>query len=174
MLRIRLSRKLIVIWVSVIIVVAVAVVSFTFWSQISNLFNTASNIDKTDHKSTQLSGDDSNKLNAIYQKALMASEDSSDNTNGTKVIDSAIAESSDSKVKAQLYMYKASIYSKSSDKDSQNEALKAAYGAERLNPTYQSAMTIAQLEESLGNQQAADKYYDLFDHRTKGYEMGGS
>lgn len=176
MSRIRLSRKTLVISIASLLVLAIVAVAILFWSQISGLLGVQKNATDLTQDTSQMSDSDKQAVSMVYQKALEAVGNSTDTSAGTKVIDEAIDKSGDDKAKAQLYLYKATIIgnSGSDDSNTKSEALKAAYESDRLNPTYQSAMTIAQLEDALGNKEAADKYYDLFDQRTKGDEMGGS
>ncbi|MEI6053918.1 MAG: hypothetical protein WCQ49_00940 [Candidatus Saccharibacteria bacterium] len=81
-----------------------------------------------------------------------------------KVLDDALVKAgdNDSVVKAQIYASKANLAQSAIGGNDFESALKFALEAERLNPTDNSALVVASLEESSGNKVEAIKYYKIY------------
>jgi len=92
---------------------------------------------------------------------------------GQVAADKVIAETADTEVKAYGYILKSDIAFDLETPDT-NLALKYAYEAEKLYPTFQSAFQISFLEQELSNQDTADKYFEIYNQRLaasgKGYK----
>lgn len=93
---------------------------------------------------------------------------------GQKVLDDKLKQTNDSKIKAELYLNKATLASTLVSKNDYTKALEYAYESEKLNATANSALAIATMEEMKNNITNAIKYYKIYLERTPKPTSGSS
>jgi len=81
---------------------------------------------------------------------------------GQAFLDSRISKTTDKQEQSLLYSVKSTYSAFNVNENSQSDALKAAYKAEELGPTEDTAYVVAYLEENYGSINNAIKYYKIF------------
>ncbi len=97
------------------------------------------------------------KDQSVENQAMALSADGN-GTDAQKLLDQALAKTSDKTKQAQLYLDKSSV---AINVNQGQQALQYAQKAESLNPTRNSAQMIAETAENLGDKATALKYYKL-------------
>jgi hypothetical protein len=158
------SRRKVVIGIIVGVVVIAGVLSVIFWPTVSKVAgDIISTIRGTSGNSDQGS-DDTVALpeeEVLYQKAEAAAENGGAEA-GHKILDDKLAQTTDPKEQAALYIQKSNLASTPSGGDSYAKSLEYAYKAEEIYPTYESALVIGSLSELTGDKTTAVKYYKLY------------
>ena len=114
--------------------------------------------------------------NEVYNEkvfqALLDSDDANnkfiegDYAGGMAMYDDLIAKSTTDEAKAALYLQRAiAIDENFSGKTELEQAISDAYKAESMHPNSLSAETIYKLEKKNGNEEKAEEYKNIFDHR---------
>jgi len=79
-----------------------------------------------------------------------------------KKIDEKISQADTKQKQAELYDLKIATLYSSNDPAAATKALEYAYKIEEIDPTYKSALTIAEMERDANNKTVALKYYELY------------
>jgi basic membrane lipoprotein Med (substrate-binding protein (PBP1-ABC) superfamily) len=155
----RTSRKkvIVIIIVALFAVLAVGGAAYGVWVIVSNQSKQADTPTESTQSVTQRQQELSEKISVITQ------------TQGAKKaqeqVDKEISASNDNADKSYLYIMKAGLEAYKSEFDFE-AVLGYAQQAEDLNPTIETAITIADTAYHLGQKELALKYYRLYLERT--------
>jgi len=157
-----MTRKTVIITGSVVIALLIGGSAYAFWPQISSIWNPGqSQEEKKQAEDSQKAAVEVQKNQATYNKALEAAQNEGPEA-GQGVLDTALTTAGSDAEKAVIYQQKSSLASSGSQQPDTESAIEYAYEAEKLNPTYGSAILIATLEDRNNNSVDAIKYYKLY------------
>lgn len=154
------KKRLIISSVIAIIVIVVAVALYFFVYQAAPDSDRVGSSDTTQAIEQQLSDENealrSESVSLLQSDGPAASQDR---------LNKALAESTNVKDKSYIYGLKVAIATSSQNPDFA-AALVYAYEAEKLDPTFETALTIAELEHEINHKNEAITYYKLYLERS--------
>jgi hypothetical protein len=157
------KRTKIIIGIIGVVVIAGTAATIVFWPAVSGfvtgLFQqkTADNLEPVGTPEPVIKTD-----NQLYDKALSATAEGGPEA-GQAVLDERLTQATDNKEKAAIYSQKATLAASPSGGGDTSKALEYAYLTEEQDPTYASAIYIADLEYyENDNKVNALKYYKLY------------
>jgi len=155
--RLRLKfKKITIIIVASIFVIIVSVGGYLIYSYYKKVNSALTTTQKAPYNL-----DESNIYGVAYETAK-----NKDYSSGQFYLDDKLDVTTDSKLKATIYIYKSSLAGSEFGND-QKKALEYAYEAEKIYPSKESALRVAIREEKLDNIKVSLKYYKIYLERMK-------
>ncbi len=152
-------RKKITISIIAAVVVILAANAYFFWPQIATWFrNAPSQFQNQNGPNSDEAFEQQSKQDKLYAKATDAVQEGGVEA-GQQVLDQALLEAEGNPEKSVIYQQKSSLATLSPTGGDKQASLTYAYEAEKLDPTYATAILIAEMEQ---DKEQALKYYKLY------------
>lgn len=158
-------NKIIIVLIAGVAIIG-AVLTFLFWQQITHFFMPTTPSDDSSQDGG-MSASDREKMvlyqarQERYDEAEKAASEKGPEA-GQQVLDTKLETQQDASERASIYMQKAILAESPQGGTDRTAAITYAYQAEAEQPTYGSALYVAELEYYYGNKTNALKYYKLY------------